>query len=143
MERLLIPINWTVGTLALIISLAWPFFNTRMNIPAIRAEAEGTIKLLADAERQLHDMQRPFSLFTDSALPPELLSKVGIPNDSRYNYEAFVNPKGQLVLRAYTKPPEVLKGRIIPGVYEFVMDGAGAIGSGQWWGLSGLQRSPF
>jgi hypothetical protein len=143
MERLLIPINWTVGTLALILALVWPFLNTRINIPAIRAEAEGTVKLLVDAERQIYYMQRPFVLFSDSALPPELASKVTISNVSRYDYEAFINPKGQLVLRAYTKPPEVLKGSIIPGVYEFIMDSGGAIRSGQWWGLSDSQRSLF
>ena len=143
MERLLISINWTVGTLALLIGLVVPFLNTRMFIPAARSEAEGTIQLLASAERQLHDLQRPFVLFTESALPAELSHLVSLPQEKRYDYEAFINERGHLVLRAYTKPSEVLKGRLNPGVYEFIMDGSGVISDGRWLGASTSRRSLF
>ncbi|CAK0744027.1 hypothetical protein CCP3SC1_1430001 [Gammaproteobacteria bacterium] len=143
MERLLVSFNWVVGTLALVIGLGWPFINVKMVIPAIRSEAEGTIKLLANAEQELHESRRPFAVFVESALPDELAHRVSLPSGNRYDYEAFINEKGYLVLRAYVKPPEVLKGRVIPGVYEFVMDSGGAIADGRWLGLSGSQRSLF
>ncbi|CAK0755763.1 hypothetical protein CCP3SC15_200015 [Gammaproteobacteria bacterium] len=138
-ERLLISVNWVVGTVALLAGLAWPFVNVQMVIPAMRAEAEGTIRALVNAERQLPDLQRPLALFMESALPPELSQKISLPRDRHYEYEAFVNEKGALVLRAYTKPPEVLNGRLIPGVYELTMDAA----DGHWLGLSGSKRSLF
>lgn len=142
MERLLIPINWVIGTLVLVVGLAWPFFNTRLNMPAIRSEAEKTIQLLANAERQLQDLKRPFVIFSDSLLPIELSNQISLPSERRFEYEAFINSKGQLILRAYTKPPEVLKGYISPGVYELRMDKNGMIGNPEWFGFS-AQRSLF
>jgi hypothetical protein len=141
MERLLIPMNWVLGTIALVVGLGWPFINTRLMLPAIRSEAESTIQLLANAERQLQDLKRPFALFSDSLLPSELSNQVSLPRERRYEYEAFIDVKGRLVLRAYTKPSEVLKGRISPGVYELSMDQNGIVGT-RWLGFS-TQRSLF
>jgi uncharacterized membrane-anchored protein YhcB (DUF1043 family) len=134
--------NWAIGTVALVAGLALPFINTRMSLPAIRSEAENTIQLLANAERQLQDLQHPFALFSDSLLPLELSNQISLPEKRSFEYEAFINSKGLLVLRAYTKPSEVLKGRIAPGVYELRMDKKG-IAAKKWLGLSAQGRSLF
>jgi hypothetical protein len=135
MERLLVPLNWVIGTVALCIGLAWPYY-VKISVHAIQNEAEGTIQLLANGERQLQDMQHPFETFSNSALPAELSKQVSIPKGGRFEYEAFINTKGILVLRAYSKTNGIRQGKVPPGIYELRMDKAGMMGKPTWIGFS-------
>jgi hypothetical protein len=143
MERLIVSFNWAIGTIILLIGLIWPYLNVYMFLPAIRMEAEGTINLLANAERQFRDLQRPFVLFKKTEFPSNLAQKVTLPTTRRYEYDAFIDEKGHLILRAYSKPDEVMKGNIIPGIYELSMDSVGGGDNGRWLGLSSTKRLLF
>ncbi len=110
--RLITSLNWTFGSLALVLAIAGPkmidaFFSRVNDTEAINATAQ-----IADGQRAyfaLHKRNLEFSRYTADRILPNLNVQLNLQL-SNYDFDGFYSEDGAYIVRAATRP-QTLGGR--------------------------------
>jgi type II secretory pathway pseudopilin PulG len=133
--RVIISLNWMVGSFALALALAGPklldTFLDRVN----KTEAVNAVGQIAEGQQAYYALQNRYQEFTRHAAKKTLANlNVQLSLDlNSYDYDGFYGDDGAYVVRAMTRPSALRpRNSILPdyrrvGVYHQVLPASGGI----------------
>ncbi|MBF8271216.1 MAG: hypothetical protein HW380_321 [Magnetococcales bacterium] len=145
MEKTLIPLNWTVGTLLLVIAVTYPTLDEKFFTGGKKLEVQAKVAHLAKLQTRHYQSNEQYVLFTAEEIPETLRSELGLkgPPQDDFVYDAFLAGNGQLVLRAQASPESIRNGSLPPLTYTLRQSAGGQVGEGTWEPLSGKKPGLF
>ena len=118
--RVLVSLNWTLGIVFFAVALAWPFIQEKMIVPAQRSTIEQAVELIVREEMGHYTTAHDILHFDYGDMPTTLRDQAGISSHSGTNdfeYSAFVDDKGILVIKARPRKDLVQSGAISAETY--------------------------
>lgn len=136
-ERLFVPLNWMLGTLGLILAVAFPLIDANFLQGAYRTGAEQVVERIAKAQQVRLATQDRYQLFRVGEMPQDLQKEVGISvtDSNDFVFDAFMEGEA-LVIRAQAAPDRVRSGAMSPLAYRYSKPPKGSV-SKEWLPLSG------
>ncbi|MEO5369647.1 MAG: type IV pilin protein [Magnetococcus sp. DMHC-1] len=115
MQRWIISLNWTLGSLLFIAAVAVPLLRDWLWLPTNRKAAEMAVDQLKQAEDRYFGEKQRYLLFPSGHIPGELSNQVGT---GRYQLGASVSSDGSLVLSARPLGSDIQSGVLPADVFE-------------------------
>lgn len=129
MIRMVTSLNWVLGFVALIIAAVGPVAYDNLIVKRERDAVHIALRAIIEAENAYFQTKRQYYLFdsTQQAAAFQLLRvKLNLSN-SDYLYDVYQLPKGDLVVRAMTRP-EMFRDKVMllppatpPGIYRRII----------------------
>ena len=148
LARLVISLNWTFGSLALILAFAGPKLMDTFLYPVNKAEAVKAAKQIAEGQNAyfaLHKRNLEFTRYTAKQVLPNTNVQLNLEL-SNYDYDGFYADDGSYAIRAVTRPrmlqpsSSILPSYLSVGVYHQVFpppNGGKSEKKSGWLKLSG------
>ena len=148
LARLVISLNWAIGSLALILAFAGPKLVDTFLYPVNKTEAVKATKQIAEGQSAyfaLHKRNLEFSRFTANKVLPNLNVQLDLAS-SNYEYDGSYSDNGAYVIRAVTRPRSLMpSSSFLPsynsvGIYHHVLhssDVNNPNNNSKWLRLSG------
>ena len=148
LARLVISLNWTLGSLALIFAFAGPQILDTFLYPVSKAGAVKAAKQIAEGQNAyfaLHNRNLEFTRYTARQVLPNLNVQLDLEL-TNYDYDGFYADDGSYAIRAVTRPrnlqpsSSLLPSYLSVGVYHQVLpppDGGKFEKKSGWVKLSG------
>lgn len=123
MERLITAINTALGTILVLVALAFPFLEKGIIADIRHAKVEDVVRRMADEERSFYRSRNKFFTVAlgDSTVnfPNKTVELASAARETGFNYEAFQESGEYLVIRAHPTKEELLSGLFRPQVLTF------------------------
>jgi len=119
--RIVSSANWLIGSLALAAAVLVPFIQSRIFVAAARTEAEAKVDEIVRAQKNyIVTKERRVAYFsTDAKTSAPVLKELGVNIvGGNFVYDASLNDKQQLVIRAFTSRQAVQGGVLPPLLYQ-------------------------
>ena len=148
LARLVTSLNWTLGSLALILAFAGPQLLDTFLYPVEKTGAVKAAKQIAEGQNAyfaLHKRNLEFTRYTAKQVLPNLNVQLNLEL-TNYDYDGFYADDGSYTIRAVTRPrmlrpsSSILPSYISVGVYRQVLpppDGGKSEKKSGWLKLSG------
>ena len=148
LARLVTSLNWTLGSLALILAFAGPQLLDTFLYPVDKAGAVKATKQIAEGQNAyyaLHKRNLEFTRYTAKQTLPNLNVQLDLEL-TNYDYDGFYAEDGSYAIRAVTRPrmlrpsSSILPSYLSVGVYRHVLpppDGGKSEKKSGWLKLSG------
>ena len=140
MAGFLTPLNWTLGTLFILVAAFYPVIDDKFITGSRQTAAEQVVDRIVRVEQRHFQLNESYLLFGPGEMPPAIQDQLGLTGNQRqdYEYEVFQDAKeGTLVVRARALDARIQAGDLPPLVYTWKKN----LGSGQvrrsWDRLSG------
>lgn len=123
MERLITAVNSMLGTVLVLVALSFPFLRDGLIAEVRHTKVEGVVRLIAEEERSFYRSRSRFFNFalgdTSVGFPNKTVELVSATRDTGFEYEAFGDFDGNLVVRAHPTRKELLEAWSSPQVLTF------------------------
>ncbi|HRJ60641.1 MAG TPA: hypothetical protein PKZ97_00275 [Azospirillaceae bacterium] len=140
--RIVSSANWLIGSLALAAAFLVPLVQSRIFVAAARAEAEKRVDEIVRAQKNYIVMKEKRAAYfsTDQRSSAPILKELGVDlSVGGFVYDASMNDRQQLVVRAFTSRQAVQSGALPPMFYQrTVLLGEGE-SEGKWEPLTDKQ----
>lgn len=140
--RIVSSANWLIGSLALAAAVLVPFIQTRIFVGAAKVEAEKKVDEIVRAQRNyiVAKEKRAAYFSTDSKTSAPVLKELGVNIvGGDFVYDASLNDKQQLVIRAFTSRQAVQSGALPPMFYQRTTPLGEGEGESKWEPLTDKQ----
>lgn len=117
--RIVSSANWLIGSLALAAAVLVPFIQSRIFVAAARTEAEAKVDEIVRAQKNyIVTKERRAAYFsTDAKTSAPILRDLGVNIvGGNFVYDASLNDKQQLVIRAFTSR-QAVQGSVLPPLF--------------------------
>ncbi len=149
MGRLIIALNWTLGSLALAVALLVPTIDQRLVVDPARDEALGLVNDVIDAQTryfEIHDAYVPFHTLADGA--EEAILRLGLDaaafGEARFVLVAAGDEDAALTVRAISGADALVEGRAPALVVSRSIPRPGAAATAaEWEALSNRRPGLF
>lgn len=132
--RLISSFNWIVGTLLLLIAVAYPFLDSTLGVGGDKKNAEAQVAVIVETQRKLYfPRHESFAYFSHQKMQQGFNElSLNMPAIShKFKYEAVSDGHSGVIVRAIAKERFVKKGDLSPLLYEYTLPLDGN-GSGHW-----------
>ncbi|MBF0145965.1 MAG: hypothetical protein HQL84_08525 [Magnetococcales bacterium] len=145
MERFLVPLNMTAGTLFLVIALAYPVLDDKIFTGGKKSVVQQLVARLAQLETSYYQTHELYRTFSPENMPDDIKKELGLVgvSNAEFIYDAFLVERGQLVLRAQASPGSIRSGSLPPLIYTLRLSAGAQLGEGTWELLSGKKPGFF
>lgn len=145
MERVLVSLNWTFGTLFLLLALLYPALDDKFLTGSKKVVAQQTVARIAQLETRHYQVNEQYIVFSAEDMPEAIRSELGLkgPLQDDFSYDAFMADNGQLVIRAQVSPANVRSASMPPWTYTLRQGAGDRSGEGRWETLSGKKPGLF
>jgi hypothetical protein len=136
-ERLIISMNWVLGTLGLLVAVLFPILDDKFLTGMKKKATTQIVARIAQAQNESYTVSEKYHLFGVGEMPPEMQSRIGVDlvQERDFVYDAFMEGK-TLVIRAQAAPSAIISGALPPLVYVYKKPPNGKV-TRQWVPLSG------
>ena len=136
-NRLIISLNWTLGTLFILLAVAYPVLDQKLLTGGKKIAAEQVVDRIAHVEERYFQMNENYLLFAPGDMPGAIQDEVGLDMSKvkDFLYDAYVEGDGTFVVRARAADSEVRSGSLPPLTYTYRKK-VGLQASRSWTGIS-------
>ncbi len=143
MERVIISLNWTCGTLLLIMALAYPALDAKFFTGSKKLVVQQRVASIAQWEANHYQTREQYILFSAEEMPDAIRDELGLKLREDFVYDAFLADNGQLVIRAQASADAVRSGSLPPLTYILRQGAGDRSDQGSWETLSGKRPGLF
>ena len=138
LRKLVISLNWVIGTFALVAALSSGFLQDARGVTAHKLAIEHQVEEIARLENGKKNLG---SYIPFSRTPGEMRKRLGNAVGTQdYQFEAFFEDDGfggrNFIIRATTSDQAIRDGRIPPMIYHYVLPEDGSEPRKRWITLS-------
>ena len=92
MEKFLIPMNWTLGTLLLVVAVALPLLENSFFADSRKSVAVRHVVKIAEIETTYYQQNEQYRLFAAGEMPGDIRDQLGLDgsDDEVFVYAAFL-----------------------------------------------------
>lgn len=139
MEKFLIPMNWTLGTLLLVVAVVYPVLDNGFFTDGKKSVAERHVAEIAKIETTYYRRNEKYRLFSAGEMPGDIRDQLGLGGlrDRNFVYNALLDEEGVLVIRAQVATEKIKSGSMPPLTYTLRKNMSSGQSTDAWEQLSG------
>ncbi|MBF0285000.1 MAG: hypothetical protein HQL51_11135 [Magnetococcales bacterium] len=120
-QRMLISLNWTIGTMLLVAALFYPVLDDKFLTGMKKKAAEQVVDRIVRLQDENYQLHERYIEFLPDALPQDFRQKMGrdLNTVDDFVYEAMVNAQGMLEVRAHAADKLIKSGDLPPLTFTY------------------------